>query len=76
MVGSDTRDGPGRTRNNRLKIPMLASITIPSDVPGMIALLKRIGYLATDWAPPEGIVFLALWAWLLMIMLMVYKFMK
>lgn len=55
---------------------MLASITIPSDVPGMIALLKRIGYLATDWTPPEGIVFLALWAWLLMIMLMVYKFMK
>ena len=55
---------------------MFASITIPSDVPGMIALLKRIGYLATDWAPPEGIVFLALWAWLLMIMLMVYKFMK
>lgn len=39
---------------------LIASITIPSDVPGMIALLKKIGYLAADWAPPEGIVWFAL----------------
>ena len=55
---------------------MFASITIPSDVPGMIALLKKVGYLATDWAPPEGIVWFALWAWILMLMLMVFKYLK
>jgi hypothetical protein len=55
---------------------LIASITIPSDVPGMIALLKKIGYLAADWAPPEGIVWFALWAWILMVMMMIFKFLK
>jgi len=55
---------------------LIASITIPSDVPGMIALLKKIGYLAPDWVTPEGIVFLALWAWILMVMMMIFKFLK
>ena len=55
---------------------MLASITIPSDVPSLIALLKKLGYLAADWAPPEGIFWFAFWAWIVMVMMMIYKFLK
>jgi hypothetical protein len=55
---------------------MLASIGMPTDIPSMIAFLKQAGALARDWAPPEGIVFLALWAWLMILMLMFWKFMK
>lgn len=56
---------------------MLASITLEDlSLPQMIAMLKRAGALAADWAPPEGIVFLALWAWIMILMLMFFKFMK
>jgi len=55
---------------------MLASLGYPTDIPSMIVFLKRAGALAADWAPPEGIAFLALWAWLLILMLMFWKFMK
>ena len=56
---------------------MLASITLENiTLSQMIYLLQRAGALAADWVPPEGIVFLALWAWLMILMLMFYKFMK
>ncbi len=49
---------------------MFASITIPSDVPGMIALCKKIGALPANFSPPEGIALAALVAWLLILLYM------
>ncbi len=53
---------------------MLASLTIPSDLAGQIALLKKFGYLAPDWVAPEGIALAALLAWIAMLIFMLVKF--
>ena len=54
----------------------LASFTYSDNIWDCIRMLKQVGALARDWVPPEGIVFLALWAWILILMLMFFKFMK
>lgn len=55
---------------------MLASITLPEpgDTQALIALMKKLGYLASDYVVPEGIALVAFLAWVLLMYLLLKKF--
>lgn len=55
---------------------ILASLTLPApgDVYGLVALLKRLGMLASDYVIPEGIAFIAFLAWMLIMYMLIKRF--
>ena len=55
---------------------ILASISLPApgDVYGLVALLKRLGMLASDYVIPEGIAFIAFLAWMLIMYMLIKRF--
>ena len=55
---------------------ILASISLPApgDVYGLVALLKKLGMLASDYAIPDGVAFIAFLAWMLIMYLLLKRF--
>ena len=55
---------------------ILASISLPApgDIPAMVALMKKLGYLAADYVVPEGIALAAFLVWMLIMYLLIKKF--
>ncbi len=57
---------------------MFASITLPdmSDIYSVVAFMKKIGYLAPDYAVPTGAVAIMFLLWAAMVLAMLYKWLK